>query len=283
MRRGTHRREAGFALLLVLWSLALLALVGTHVTATGRAEALLAANLRVAAMAEAAADGAVHLAVFRLLDPSAQGWRPDGLMRDGPVREVALPGGATALLRIGSEQGKLNPNLAPAPLLAALLGQLGAEPRAAAGLAAAILDWRSAGMRPRPNGAKEPQYRAAGRAWAPPGRPFESLEELGLVLGMTPALLARLTPFLSLHQGGDPDPRLAHPVLLQAMRDAEGGEEALAAELDATPVVTIAATAVLPGGARFTRLATVRLGPDGRGRDGRGRGWQVLGWDTPED
>ena len=169
-------REGGFALLVVLWSLALLALLGTHVVATGRSEVQLAANLRGAAAAEAAADGALFQAVFHLLDPSPRRWWPDGVSR-----EIALPGGAAATVRVESEQGKVNPNLAPAPLLQALLLPLGVEPRAAASLAASILDWRTAGQRPRPDGAKEPQYRAAGRDYAPPGRPFESLDELGLV------------------------------------------------------------------------------------------------------
>ncbi len=265
-------REGGFALLVVLWSLALLALIGTHVTATGRAETQLAANLRVAAAAEAAADGALHQAIFHLLDPSPRRWRPDGVSR-----EVALPGGAVATVRVESEQGKVNPNLAPAALLQALLLQLGVEPQAAASLAASILDWRTAGQRPRPGGAKEPQYRAAGRDYAPPGRPFESLDELGLVLGMTPELLARLTPLLSVYQGGEPDLRLAHPVVAQALADAIGrGEDiegASESETDAAPVVVVTAAAVLPGGARFTLHAHVRLGPGARGR-----GWQILTW-----
>lgn len=270
-RKGPAGRQRGFALLLVLWSLALLALLGTHVTATGRGEALLAANLRAAAAAEAAADGALHQAVFHLLDPSPRRWWPDGI-----PREIALPGGARAVVRVESEQGKINPNLATPRLLEALLLQLGAEPRMASGLAAAILDWRTAGLRPRPGGAKEPQYRAAGRDYAPPGRPFESLEELGLVLGMTPALLARLSPFLSIYQSGEPDPRFADPVVLQAMRAAVE-EEDLQADTEATPAVTITATALLPGGARFTRQAQVRLGPGGRGRS-----WQILTWRMAE-
>jgi general secretion pathway protein K len=271
MGGGPGPREGGFALLLVLWSLGLLALIGTHVTATGRAEAQRAANLRGAAAAETAADGALYQAIFQLRDASPGRWWPDGV-----TREVTLPGGALAAIRIESEQGKVNPNLATPRLLQALLLQLGAEPRVAAGLAAAILDWRTSGLRPRPNGAKEPQYRAAGRDYAPPGRPFESLEELGLVLGMTPSLLARLAPFLSIYQGGEPDPRLAHPVVLQAMR-AAGADDDLAADPDATPVVTITAIALLPGGARFVRQAQVRLGPGGRGR-----GWQVLTWRIAE-
>jgi hypothetical protein len=60
-------RERGFVLLLVLWSMALL---GAHVTATGRSELALAANLQAAATAEALADGALHEAIWHLLaDP----------------------------------------------------------------------------------------------------------------------------------------------------------------------------------------------------------------------
>lgn len=271
---GIAGRDGGFALLIVLWSLALLALIGTHVTATGRTEAQLAANLRGAAAAEAAADGALHQAVFHLLDPSPRRWLPDGV-----PREIALPGGGAAVVRAESEGGKISPNLATAGLLQALLSHLGAEPRAAASLAAAILDWRTAGQRPRPNGAKEPQYRAAGRNYAPPGRPFESLDELGLVLGMTPELLARLTPFLSVYQTGEPDLRFAHPVVAQAVADATrtGLDAEAAPEADAPQVVVVTATAVLPGGARFTRQAHVRLGPGTRGR-----GWQILTWRTVE-
>ncbi len=271
---GAVGREGGFALLIVLWSLALLALIGTHVTATGRTETQLAANLRGAAAAEAAADGALHQAVFHLLDPSPRRWPPDGA-----PREIALPGGAVAVVRIESEQGKVNPNLATAGQLHALLLRLGAEPRAAASLAAAILDWRTPGQQPRTNGAKEPQYRAAGRDYAPPGRPFESLDELGLVLGMTPELLGRLAPFLSVYQSGDPDLRLAHPIVAQAMADAVGrGEDVEGApEADAAPVVVVTASAVLPGGARFARQAHVRLGPSARGR-----AWQILTWRAVE-
>jgi hypothetical protein len=42
-------------------------------------------------------------------------------------------------------------------------------------------------------------------------------------------------------------------------------------------VVAITAAVALPGGARFTRRAVVRLGPGGRGR-----GWQVLEWGVPD-
>ena len=264
------RRQRGFALLVVLWSMPLLALVGTHVTATGRVEAQLAGNLRQAAVAEAAADGATYEAIFHLLDTAPRRWLPDGL-----PREIALPGGGLAVVTVRSEAGKVNPNIATMGLWKALLGQLGADPAAAASLAAAILDWRTIGPRPRPGGAKEPQYRAAGRDYAPPGRPFESIEELGLVLGMTPALADRLAPYLSLYQNGAPDPRMADPLVLRAMADAAdvGQDAELDAEADPATVVLITAAVTLPGRARFTRQAHIRIGLGTRGRR-----WQVLTW-----
>jgi general secretion pathway protein K len=94
-------------------------------------------------------------------------------------------------------------------------------------------------------------YRTAGLAYGPPGKPFRSLDELGAVRGMTPALLAALTPYLSLFATGDPDAADAAPVVLAAMRAATGR---------APPsVVRITAAAAGPNGIRFTRRAVLAL------------------------
>lgn len=264
------QREGGFTLLVVVWSLALLSLIGTHITSTGRAEAQLAAHLRASAVAEAAADGILHEAIFHLLQSPPRAWQPDGI-----ARERTLLGGARAVVRAESERGKLSPNLATARQFQALLMHLGVAPVTASALASAILDWRTAGLQPRPNGAKDAEYRAAGRDYAPAGQPFENLDEVGLVLGMTPGLLARLTPLLSIYQDTESDLRIAAPVIAQAMRDADSvAWDAMAApDSDAVPVVLITATAVLPHGTGFTRQAHVRLGPGLRGRV-----YQILTW-----
>ena len=60
-------RQRGFALLLVLWTMGLLAFLVTQFTTTGRTEARVAANSRTNAANQAAADGAVHVAILRLL------------------------------------------------------------------------------------------------------------------------------------------------------------------------------------------------------------------------
>jgi general secretion pathway protein K len=144
----TRPAERGFALLVVLWTLVLVSLIATQVTASGRGAVQVASNLRIAAVLEAAADGAVHEAIFRMLDPSEQGWRADG-----EPRALPFPGGVVTI-RLRDEAGKLNPNVASPELMAALLRQFGLDLQRATRLAAAIADWRFAEAEARPLGAK---------------------------------------------------------------------------------------------------------------------------------
>jgi len=203
-------RSRGFALIIVLWTLVLLSLVMTHIVVTGRTEARIAANLTANADAEAQADGAVMETVFRLIDASESHWN---------VGDHALNlKRAKAQISVLQENGKVNPNAASVELMAALLVSCGAEPAQAGSLAAAISDWRSPGEQPGPGGAKLRQYRAAGMDHAPPNAPFESLDELQRVIGMTPELFQRLKPHLSLYQTGYPDLASADPVVAEAVR-----------------------------------------------------------------
>jgi general secretion pathway protein K len=202
---------------------------------------------------------------------------------DGTTRTLRRPGG-TAAIRIESEAGKIGLNAAPPELLRALFLRLGLGDRQAGSLAAAILDWRSPGQRARIRGAKEPEYRAAGRTWAPPLSAFRSLDELGLVLGMTPKLLARARPNLSLHAGREPDLRVADPQVVQTVMDIAGPQraaflEAVASRDEAEVVlVTVRAATDGPRAACFTRRAEISL------RSGAaGRAWRILGWEAPED
>lgn len=249
---GPRRRDRGFALLIVLWAVVLLALLATQLMAAGRTELQLAANLRSAAAAEAAADGAVQEAVFHLLDPA------DPWLADGAERSLRVPGGR-AVLRIEDESGKINPNTASPELLRALLRRAGADGRAADGIAAAIVDWRFPSSQGQPGGVKDAQYRAAGREYGPAGAPFRSAAELGAVLGMTPELLARLEPNVSVLTDTDPDLSASPPLVRQAIQDLRGSRPATSR---ARPLRTVAISARVAGdaGGRFGRRAVVKLG-----------------------
>ena len=266
--RGERGGERGFALLIVLWAVVLLSLLATQLTAAGRTEVQLAGNLKAAAAAEAAADGAIPEAAFHLLDPATR-WAADGR-----EQQVQAPG-ARIVLRIDNEAGKLNPNLAEPPLLQALMRHLGADQQSAEGIADAIADWRYPGAQPRPHGAKAPQYRAAGLDYEPPGTPFTSVDDLAAVLGMTPGLLDRMRPYLSVQTDTPPDPAAAAPVVQQAIRDVFGPPRSIATPA-APRTVTITAQASGDAGGRFTRRATIRLGATNKDPLVR-----VLTWDAP--
>lgn len=210
-------RQRGFALLIVLWALVLLALVVSGIAASGHTESALAANLQGGAVAEAAADGAVAIALFHTLEAGRDHWSADGTLHGLRI------GAERVTVRVMDEDGLVNPNTATKALLVALLRRLGTDPDVATHIAAAMVDWRSPGPAPSPGGAKEPQYRAAGRSWGPPGAAFRSTREIALVLGMTPPLAARLRPYLSVYTTGEVDPALAAAPVRAALADANGG------------------------------------------------------------
>jgi general secretion pathway protein K len=270
-RAGSARapgNRRGFALLVVLWTLVLLGLLVAHLTATGRSEARIAENYAANAQAEAQADGAVFESAFRVINND---WASDG-----SVHELRLAHGVVAL-KVLSETGKINPNIATPELLASLLRVVGLPQDQANSLAAAIADWREPTDQPRPNGAKAPQYRDAGLDHGPPNAPFETLDELGRVLGMTPQILATLRPHLSLYVFTDPDPTLADPVVVQALRQLQpqaGGQPGLPASLPTgMQTMTVTAEAHSDRGGVFTRTAVIRVGPAFE------RGYQILAWD----
>ncbi len=244
-------RQRGFALLIVLWTLVLLALMGTQLLATARQGSQLARNLLDAAALEAAANGAVQQAIFGLLDSSNRHWNA------GDATRIVRIGRAIIAVDIEDESDKVNPNFASAGLLQALLVQVGANPVTAAALAASIVEWRSAGGAPGRPDAATARYIAAHRDYAPSGAPFTSLDELEAVLGMTPDLLARLRPHLTVFTDGDPNAATHDVMVAQAMAmagehgaDADSGGEA--------EVVAVTARARGERQARFAAQVIVR-------------------------
>jgi general secretion pathway protein K len=266
------RQARGFALLIVLWTVALLALLGSHITAAARRAAALSLLLQDAARAEALADGLVQEALFHLLDPPPRGWKADG------VRRVVRLGGGRAEVAVLDHSGRVNPALATPQVLAALLRLEGVAEQRAERLAAALVDWRTIGDTLTPGGAKAAQYRAAGLPYGPPNEYYRNPEELGLVLGMTPDVLERLAPHVSVWNTTPVDLSRADPVVAQAVQGAGGGVGQLpqVSEGQTPPtVVEIVAQVTLPG-ARAMRRVVVRLIP---GQLEAPQPWQILAWD----
>ncbi len=245
------RRDRGFALLVVLWSLVLITLLITTLLASGRSAVQLAGNVRDAAMARAAADGAINEAIFHLLGRS--GWAPDG------TAHALVIGQSVVTVRARSLGGKVNPNLASIALLAGLFQAEGLAPEQARNLANAVIAWRSEAATQPDRQALLDAYRRAGLAYGPPGKSFADLDELSNVMGMTPALLAAARPHMSLYQSGDPDAAMADPVVRQALKlSGQTGAQADVYEGNA-PVAVIEAEAHGPGRTMTRQRAIVSL------------------------
>jgi general secretion pathway protein K len=251
-------RQRGFALLIVLWTLALLALLGSQVLATGRQDTQLARNLRDAAVLESAASGAVQQAIFGILDGSAHHWSADGT-----VHTVRL-GLAVVAVQIDNEADKVNPSIASPALLQALLLQVGADPVTATTVAASIVEWRLASGNASKPSATVARYESAGREYAPTGAPFVSIDELGAVLGMTPELLARLRSHVTVYTDDDPGANTRDPVVARAL--AAAGQLQVNANETGEELVSVTADARGPDNGRFTIHVVVRTNakPEGR-------------------
>jgi general secretion pathway protein K len=273
--RGSAGRSGGFALLIVLWTLVLIAFVVLHLTASGRTEIRIADNLVDNAVTGAAADGAIAEAIFNLSNPQPdQRWPLDG------AAHLLSIGDSRVIVRLEDEAARINPSLASPAMIEALLRAVGSDPDTAHRLAAAIGDWVGSAQTPRPQAALLADYRAAGLDYGPPGSPLESLGELGRVVGMTPELLAELRPHLTMFGPAEPNPGEADPVVAAALAQISQMAQA-AAPINPTPAdaltVRIIAAALGPGNARITRTAIARVGPS------LPEGYVVLAWGSAID
>ncbi len=253
LRRGS----TGFALLIVLWTLVLIAFLVAHLTASGRGETQIAENLVANAAAEAATDGAISEAIFKFTDPRPELRWP----LDGSWHEIAI-GDSRVAVRLQDEAARVNPNRASPALMQALLLAAGSDEETARQLATAIGEWIGAVPNAPSPAALLAGYRAAGRDYGPPGTPLESLDELRHVLGMTPSLFAAIRPHLTLFGPPVPDVTYADPLVAAALaRFSQGGAAPPLAAAAAVPMARITAVAHGPGKARVIRAAVVTTGP----------------------
>src|SRR5438552_8874075 len=186
----------GVALILVLWLTVLLTVIAGGFAYGMRNEALAARNSLSWAQACSLADGAVQRTVFELMRPkvSLDVWAPDGSVQvwddaNARIAVCAIDG-----------SGKIDLNTAPDNLLKGFLQTVGElDSDTAARLVDVIGDWKDVDDLRRPNGAEAPEYQAAGLTYKPANAPFETVFELQRVLGMTPALFAKLADNLTVH------------------------------------------------------------------------------------
>jgi general secretion pathway protein K len=271
------RGQRGFALLVVLSALGLLALVAASFAHTARTHIKVAAVAGAGARAEALADAGVSIAILDLIAARASGPGTSRFALDATPLVCSAGSGTILAIAVQDEAGKVDLNIAGPAMIRALLEGLGVNAGEAA--ADAILDYRDDDDVRRASGAERAEYLAAGRLYGPRNGPFLAVEELAGVLGLTQADADRLGPFVTIHSGlAGIDARVAPKGLLDALARGlhDGGAESLldseaglgADELSATlppqfravsmrRAFSILAQARMAGGATFVREAVV--------------------------
>ena len=190
-----RRNQSGIALIIVLWILTLLMLIASSFIHAMRTELNIVGNSVTRAKLEAAANAGVQRAILEMVKPPQMldRWNTFG------VPQVWSINGQSMQVSILDESGKIDINVGNEALMRGLFRSQGATEEEAVALMEAVLDWRDADSIKRPRGAEEAEYAAAGLSYKPANATFQSIEEIRLVLGMTPALYQRLAPLITIY------------------------------------------------------------------------------------
>lgn len=273
--------QRGVALLIVLWGCTLLAIMLGGFAALARTEGLQARYQFAQTRAHYAAEAGIMRAIAGLQSPDPQArWVADGRMYTFAFDD------ANVNISIVDEDGKVDLNAASADVLTGLFKAAGANDDTATKLSAAVQDWRRPGDAALPNGAKRPQYEAAGLDYGPRNGPFATVEEARMVLGMTGPLWSAIAPAITIWSGRErPNTEHAQPLALAAIPGlgGAGAEAILAARAQGGGGIaaggngvthTIHAEAILDDGTRSSLTSTIRL----RGIRSGNQPYAILRW-----
>jgi general secretion pathway protein K len=183
----------GYALVSVLWLLALLTTVTAAYHTQARVEARLLVGALQRAQAEALAEAGIWIALREHFLARTPGVNATArITRDVGFRDAQIA------VTIADETGKINLNSAQPELLDSLLSRRSSlDATARAEVVDSILDWRDRDSERRPMGAEDEEYAARKVGHGAKDAPFATVDELLLVWGMTPALYRQIAPLLT--------------------------------------------------------------------------------------
>src|SRR5579872_5299626 len=202
--------ERGFVIIAVLWILAALAALATifSVYLSQSSRALAVTDTRL--VADALVSASLELTAYQLFLADEKSRPSEGSFR------FRLDN-VDALVTFTSEAARVDLNAAPKEMLANLFEVLGTEQRAATDIADRIVGWRSP---PKANATnnEEALYLSAALAYGPRGAPFAHVNELSLVLGVSPELTERVLPFVTVFsRSAEIDVLIAPPEVIAAL------------------------------------------------------------------
>jgi general secretion pathway protein K len=278
MTRTTARFERlggsrnGFIMVAALWLLAALATLATVASLYMAQSARALTAFDAALQSEMLTTAGIELAAYELSTPVTARRPTHGSFGFRLVNSAVT-------VDYVSEAARIDLNMAPAAMIAGLFTALGAKPDAAAEFADRVVGWRT---KPKPNAQDEEGalYGAAGLNYLPRRAPFDSVDELWLVLGLPPEIVERALPFVTIFSGmAEINVLDAAPEVIAALPDMTPAHlaEFLAqrASLPPDPELVLAALGETQKGATVKASEAYRVRmritlPDGRQRTPEG-------------
>jgi general secretion pathway protein K len=217
-----RRGEQGYAMVAAVGGIAVFAMMALALVQSSRSDILDVMAEVGQAKASAASDAGIAIALNGLLAKD----RANRWSIDGRTRTVSFDG-ATLLIRIEDERGKVPINLLDDELAVRLMEVIGLgfgpKSRTAAD---SLLDWTDEDDEVRPDGGEADFYRSRGIR--PRNGPLQSIEELAQIRGFDRGMIERLKPFVTVNFGNAGfDARFAHPRAIGVM--LAGGADSPAA------------------------------------------------------
>ncbi|MGR9086974.1 MAG: general secretion pathway protein GspK [Gammaproteobacteria bacterium] len=189
-------KQQGLALVLVLWMLSLLMIMAASFSLTVNRETSIVIGIKNNARATAAAEAGIAFAEMMLMNPDQnRRWRTDGSVYQIQFLDVPVR------IRMLAEAGKIDVNLADQKQLQNLMKHAPVEEERQAALVGAIIDWRDPDDLTSLEGAEKNEYEKANLKYKPRNKPFQSVEELQMVLGMDESVLKWLEPKITVYSG----------------------------------------------------------------------------------
>jgi general secretion pathway protein K len=188
-----HTRR-GAVLILVLWTITVLAMLAGGLTFAMRQDLAIASLQQSRVVAHGLARAGVERAIAEVMDDLRAVDNLEDLWCDDPgaFQAVQLSDGTFSVLHdsyetgpsygVGDESAKLNVNSATREQLMAL-------PHMTTVIAGAIIDWRDADEEPQPDGTEGGYYSSLSHPYTIRNGPFQTVRELLLVRGVTEELL----------------------------------------------------------------------------------------------
>lgn len=251
-RPARRSGRAGFALIAVIWSLGLIALLGTAVIVGARYRTKLMSNSNSVTAAAIAAESAINLGIMVAL---ATG-------HGGELRlpfRCRMPGGERVTLTLEQESGKVDLNAASPAVLTRLFTALTFDQSMGMRIAGRIAEFRDQGGDQTKD--RSPGRKQSNQAWK---TGFTTIMQLDQIEGISPHLFRTALRFVTVRSGRpEPVAEAASP----ALRAVLNLDQKPADSVRDTPVsgnVTFRADVLTLDGTRFIREALVSLGEGGR-------------------